>query len=256
MEQHDLREPHDARFPELSKGDFIAFMYIRDDLRAHDVGLYESKWFDYRFMTPIEATMAFIDTFGRISREIYTAEIDMDKAQHVRWPTGVNVLDRVLDASLPEKKARSAKWRFSCFWRARACADATGMPYEVYIESVIRTRMRAWARAEIPTAAQLYGRIDVEKALDFWAGLQEAKMHYATHYGYLPANYCGTAPQTAYARYLVEEAQKRQQSDLLLRQMIEDDKLSPTGLRDVVGEAEFQRIIDTRLQPAFVSARM
>ena len=254
LEHNDLRTPHDEQFPELSKGDFITHKFIRTDLRAHDLGLYQSKWFDYRFMTPIEATLVFIDAMGKASQRIYAADIDMEKAQHIRWPTGANVLERLLNERLPEKESKAAKARFSGFWRARACADATGMPYTVYVESVIRTRMRAWARAEIPTATQLYNRIDVEKAMARWDELQRSSIHYSDHYAYLPANYRGTAPQVDYTRYLIGEARKRQLSDVLLRQMIEDDKLSPAGLQAEVGAAEFKRIVETRTQNAFVSA--
>ena len=240
FDQIDLRAVHDERYPDVSTGDALTYKFVAQDLRAYDRMLYDSKWFDYRFMTPIEATCAFIDAFGVVGKRIYSRELDMERAAHITYPTRHNVLRKLLGEKPVDKH------RFSAFWKARACADATGMPYEIYIESVITTRMRAWSHTNLPLPSQLTHQIDVEKALKRWEELQASRMHYAEHFAYMPENYRGTAEQASYTSFLVEQARKRSQPDLVIRQMIENDKIAIPALRAEIGEAEYLRIVETR----------
>ncbi|MBB2684371.1 UNVERIFIED_ORG: hypothetical protein GGD47_001948 [Rhizobium etli] len=79
-----------------------------------------TRWFDYRFMSPIEATMAF----GRY----YTAGV----RRYVRTHINRDLSDTVSGIKSGLPTARAA-W-FTALWRARARTDAIFVPYDLLID--------------------------------------------------------------------------------------------------------------------------
>jgi hypothetical protein len=110
----------------------------RKDLRI-ERELNRKKWFDYRFMSPMEATLQFREIFQDVYRRKYSINIDSGEADQ---KTGVS------------KKLSRAD--LTSFWRARQFADSLGVTYEVFLEAAFQALIRrGWER--LPHVNQLYG---------------------------------------------------------------------------------------------------
>lgn len=78
------------------------------------------RWFDYRFMSPLEATMQFGQHYIAGLRRYVSRNFDMGLAEAVSGTkTGV-----------PSERAR---W-FTALWRARARTDAIFVPYDLLVD--------------------------------------------------------------------------------------------------------------------------
>lgn len=92
------------------------------------------RWFDYRFMSPIEATMAFGQHYTAGLRRYVSRHIDVELAGKV---TGVK-------SGVP---AARAEW-FTKLWRARVRTDAIFVPYDLLIDfsfDFASRRKRYWS---------------------------------------------------------------------------------------------------------------
>lgn len=214
-----IQTPSSEDYPDLCLGDLITHL-VPDKLKAFDRELYQTKWWDYRFSTPFEATVAYIDTFGQEARKVYSRDIDSERAQHIHVVTGQKVVEGFM------RNEGKAKEAFSGFWRGRQVADALGMPYETYIYEAISQRMRRWQRAYLPKPSQIYQESDVERVSTRWNELTASRIHYAEHHAYLAQNYQGAPIQKAYCDYLVDRAGKTGDMIMTLVDMVEADRIS------------------------------
>ncbi|MER8862535.1 hypothetical protein NKI19_02285 [Mesorhizobium sp. M0751] len=99
--------------------------------REHE--LLTKKWFDYRFLSPLDATLLFGEIYRKALRAFVRANIDRELSEHVN---GVK-------AAPPSEPAG---W-FTQLWMARQRADELGLPYDEFMEfsfhfSGRRTRSR------------------------------------------------------------------------------------------------------------------
>jgi hypothetical protein len=212
-----IQIPKIEDYPDLSVYDFITHTFVPNKLQAFDKELFGIKWWDYRFMSPCEATMNYIDTFGQESRKIYSRDIDSVVAQHI----GVMNKEKMLAGLM--KNEEKSKRLFSGFWRGRQVADAIGMPYSIYIYEALSQRMRRWQRAYLPSASQVYQEGDVERVAARWEELKASRVYYADHHLYLSQNYQGSSVQKAYSEYLVDRSHGNIET---LADMVEADRLS------------------------------
>lgn len=255
--------------PNFSMGDYLTFKFVPEQSRQFDRQLYESKWFDYRFMSPIEATAEFIAAYERVGRRIYARDIDYERAEHIKFMSAeeyLNILDDqaglmseakgVAQVKKVEKSIDRAKKNFAGHWRARSVADAIGMPYDAFIDSMMSYRM-AWegsvvwrksngdAKPRKPTIAQptqLYNESDVNKTIERWAEMQVSRIWYAEHHAYMPENWRAAPAQIDYTSYLLERA-RGAHFDKTVIGMLNNDKIAPQGVRHVLGDVEYQRLI-------------
>lgn len=124
--------------------------------------LHQTKWFDYRFISPMEATHQFRDAYSEIYRRKYATTISTEEAE---TRTGVR--------AGPAFRRRT---ELTSFWRARQAADLYGLPYKVFIEVVFDQLIRrGWER--FPHVNQLYAEQNLERtyiaAAAYWEELQE-----------------------------------------------------------------------------------
>lgn len=243
-----INTPSLEEYPDLSLDDILA-MFVDEKHRDHDRALFATKWWDYRMMTPTEATLAYIDAFGVEVRKIYARDIDYERAQHIHVVTGASVRKGLLEN---EQKAKRA---FAGFWRGRQVADALGMPYDVYTAEVLNSRMRYWAnvkvqdrkgkwRTKLPTATQLYGERDVERVQARWEELQASRVFYSEHHAFLPQNYVGAPVQDAYFAYLAERAGRSSNRIAMLADMVEHDRLPVEYLHQHVEQGICEKVLD------------
>ena len=111
--------------------------------------LLTKKWFDYRFLSPLEATLQFGAAYREGVRKYVHKNLDRDLAQRVE---GVSV-------ALPSAPTST----FTQLWAARQRADEFCIPYEEFIEfsfAFAAGRKRQMA----PTPIQLHANPTTEYA--------------------------------------------------------------------------------------------
>jgi hypothetical protein len=139
---------------------------------AREGALYHSKWFAYRFMTPVEATLLFGARYV-VERQAYIRRnVDRDTSERAtpfRFTCG-----------LPSRP----NGLFTKLWEARQFADRLTIPYEMYLTfcfrfAEARTRRCAPQPEQLkPTAAsEAVWRSELEKFIeaefDFWVDRAE-----------------------------------------------------------------------------------
>jgi hypothetical protein len=134
----------------------------RKDLES-ERKLHQSKWFDYRFISPMEATHQFRVVFSEIHQRKYAQNIETEKAKTRIGVRGGPAFQR--------------KTELTSFWRARQTADTYGLPYKVFIEVAFEHCIRGgWKR--LPHINQLYGKASIKNILiaaaKYWEEFQHS----------------------------------------------------------------------------------
>jgi hypothetical protein len=168
--------------------------WIKNEWVQVETALYRGKWFDYRFMNPVQATYLYAHEFVKAYRQAYASNIDTGTAQFVK-PLDVEkmfvepvMLDRQVDEpddkfakriTQHQKKIAAHKMRTVGIWRGRMVADAMGMPYPVYLEFAFHWSLRYWQQRHLPRPQQLYSDLVVERATISWEERQGAEFFYS-----------------------------------------------------------------------------
>lgn len=225
------------RVPTL-ENDYFAHNYINKKFQAFDLELYKSKWFDYRFMTPLQATRAYIDQWGAIYRRIYAREFDRQTAEYIKPLDWDHIRRRLTQGD----KKTSAHLAFTGCWRGRQIADALGMPYEIYIDLALTYRMRRWKQRHMPQPHHLYHEFDVEKVQNRWIELQSSSLYLAEHPAYMVQNYQGVESQNDYHEWLFAQAGKRSNPPELIARFIDEDRLPLDKVRARFDDDQFELV--------------
>lgn len=110
---------------EMKRKRLADLLWMARNIKREDItrerNLLTSKWFDYRFLSPLEATELFVEAYRAQYKIEFTREIDRSHADAV---DGVR-----LEQLYNDPKMRTQ------IWRARQRADETGMPYDVYMQA-------------------------------------------------------------------------------------------------------------------------
>lgn len=199
--------------------DAVAIRFIPTKIYEHEVGLFASKWFDYRHLTPVQATRLYIDVYGDIYRQVFAQFFDSRVAEFIK-PLS---LDRVL-AGLGQADPK-AKGQFKACWRGRQVADGIGMPYATYLQLAFRHRLRAWQRPYMPQPQHLYHEFDVEKTVERWQEMIKSELFVAEHPAYLVQNYQGHQHQNDHHEWLFTLAQLRPEPGYVLADFVARDLL-------------------------------
>jgi hypothetical protein len=226
----------DAPRVDTLENDFYASSVIPKKYADWDLELFQTKWFDYRMMTPLQATKAYIDAYVGVYRRIFAREFDHERAQYI---TPLNFDS--LRAGILQGRTRD-KTKFVGAWHGRQIADALGMPYAEYIDAVMTQRMRRWKQNYMPQPQHLYHEYDVEKAQEKWEEMKLGRLYVAEHHAYLVQNYEGAAHQDQYHEYLFMMAEKRNNPAMVLAQCIDNDQLPPEKVFHRVGSEQYERV--------------
>lgn len=211
------------------ENDYIMSNYIKKEWQDWDgpsADGWKLKWFDYRHMTPLQATIAYMEAYGGVYKRIYAREFDREKAEFIN---PINI-DGILAALRPggqsdAKKVTKAKKQLIGCWRGRQIADRLTIPYDIYIDLAFTFRMRRWQQNNMPQPQQLYHMITVEKIAERWEELQASRLYLAEHSCYLVQNYQDLPQQNAYHEWIFTQAKKRQNPAEFLARMIEEHVL-------------------------------
>lgn len=211
---------------ETLENDYIVSNFISKEFQEFDRAGWSSKWFDYRHMTTLQATHAYIEAYGGIYRRIYAREFDRERAEHIR-PINFDLVLAALrpNAQADEKKVKKAKMQLVGCWRGRQVADAIGCPYDVYIDLAFTYRMRRWKQNQMPQPQHLYHEYDVEKIVARWEELQASRLYLAEHSAYLVENYQDLPQQNAYHEWLFKQAELRSNPHEFVARFIEEHRL-------------------------------
>lgn len=213
------------RCPTL-ENDYIVSNFIKTEFQEFDRMGWGLKWFDYRHMTTLQATHAYMEAYAGVYKRIYAREFDRDRAEHIK-PLNFDLIMSALrpGAQADEKKITKAKKQLVGCWRGRQVADMLGMPYDVYLDCVMTYRMRAWQQNQMPQPQQLYHRIDVEKTAERWEELQASRLFLAEHSAYLVENYQDLPQQNDYHEWLFKQAKLRANPAEFIGRFIEEHLL-------------------------------
>ena len=169
----------------------VASKLDRADL-ALERQLHGSKWFDYRFVTPKQATLIFKAAYQKVYREKYADNIDTEEAEGV---TGIDTSD------FAGTKQPTA------FWRARQFADALGVPYDIFCEAAFGNLLRSWKR--IPYINQLYGKKNEQRiaraVYDYWTEWRTTRLMCSRLPQYREESFRNLPAQIEHRNWVIQE---------------------------------------------------
>lgn len=111
----------------LENNMIAASSITRTDL-ALERELHQTKWFDYRFISPMEATHQFRVAYSEIYRRMYARNISTE--------------DAMTRSGVRAGPAFQCRTELTSFWRARQTADSYGLPYIIFIDVAMETLTR------------------------------------------------------------------------------------------------------------------
>ncbi len=113
---------------------------IQSDIIAKERNLLTQKWFDYRFMSPVDATLLFIECYNKSYKNHWRRHFDVGESEkrHGLKPGELPRDPRTLTS----------------IWLARQFADSLSVPYERFFEVVFPLWIDAGQR--LPRPNQLY----------------------------------------------------------------------------------------------------
>lgn len=228
-DQHDFMS-HDLSTEHM---DSLAYRRINKKWMDFERGLFKSKWFDYRFLHPVESTMLYMESFGAIYRRFYAQTMDSKAAEHISVPRGNDFL---------EDSDKNNSRILGC-WRGRQIADALGMPYDIYINLAMEKRLRYWQKKRLPRPHQLYSEIIVEKMPELWKERQMIKLHYSALHNYRNESYNDYNWQNDHHEWLFHQANMRGDQALFLAGFIKGKLLPVEKVKSRVGVEVFEKIL-------------
>lgn len=130
--------------------DLLALERIPEGLRKGEPALYATKWWNYRVIHPVRATLMFAEYYRRAYLRVCQKRIATSEVSQIRVFQGENPLKEA-----PEK--------VTGFWKGRRAADELGIPYRFYCHNALEaSEYLDWtylARPEDLTNSALVTRI-------------------------------------------------------------------------------------------------
>jgi hypothetical protein len=180
--------------------------------------LHTSKWFDYRFMSPWEATEKFVKDYQAVFCEQWRKNMDRDEAALKRAVAGSGLDD-----------ARE----FTSFLRARQLADELGVPYRFFIDAAMNKLLRDGYK-KLPRPNQLYGTAVKERVIiavsETWQEYLEAKFQVSAAPQYrneVAVEHGDQAARKAHQDHVVRELKNRREKPYLIARACFVDRVLP-----------------------------
>lgn len=157
--------------------------------------LYETKWFDYRFMSPLQATRFFAEAYTKAYRDQYARETDTAEAAN---KTGTRA-----------RNWESSRREFTSFWAARQFADTLGVPYDFFLSRAMKVLLRR-GYTRIPRPNQLYAGktlplIANDVVLEWTSWTSTGRLVISDLPQYHIDQHRGFAAQSAHQKWVVEQ---------------------------------------------------
>lgn len=215
--------------------DLLAYRHVQKKYLAFERMLTNTRWFDYRFLHPVEATKLYVEAYEREYRAAYAATYSTLNAPYIRV---VGWSDMMADMEIKRMKEL-----FAGFWRGRQHADVLGMPYDLYIRLAFKERLRFWKRRYMPNPTMLYSELIVERVGELWKERQSARLYVGDHQNYRLHRYIGSRAQNDHHEWLFAQAQLRSNPPYQLARFIQDELLPEEKVKIRLGQESFERVL-------------
>lgn len=192
----------------VERYDEMAHVGIRKIWQQMELSLFTSKWFDYRFMHPSEATYLYAHHWERVYRRFYKMNVDAQRADVIKVFNKSNIFKD--KANLPG------------LWRGRQHADGLGIPYDLYITLAFKENLRFWNRSHLPRPQHCYSGRVIEAIQQAWPEHQAANLFYSRLPTYHNDNYAETNEQKAHHEWLMDQAGRRAAPAWVLGKFVKD----------------------------------
>lgn len=203
---------------------------VRSEWVQIEGALYTGKWFDYRFMTPVQATYLYAHEYKKAFQRAFRTNISVRTAQFVKPWKSVDVFHE------PPQTV-------SGLWRGRQTADAMGMPYDVYLTLAFEWNLRYWRQKYLPRPQQMYSDLVTDRAAESWEEHQGGRLYYSRHENYLNRNYAGLQSQNDHHEWLFLQASKRRDAARTLGQFLVEELIMPEKIEARYGAGVKERAL-------------
>lgn len=171
-----------------------------------------TKWFDYRFLTPLDATLQFVKDYQFVFRNMWKSNFDVATANLKRGTAEMGLF--------------ANRREFSTFWNARVYADALGVRYRFFIITTMEAALRRGKWKRLPRPGQLWNKPDCIAAVKAkWEEELGGCQAVSALAHYLPENYLGLPHQLDHQRHALRVAKKRSNLMRTLGSYIDIDRL-------------------------------
>jgi hypothetical protein len=140
-----------------NKVNIEAVMSLGADVVREERDLYTTKWFDYRFLSPTEATELFRIEYKKAFKLGWRTYQDRNEAE---FKSGLFEMPNFRKPS--DKDTIKLKREYTSLWRARQGADALGVPYDFLIRETIDALMASGRCQTMPRPNQIAGALTRE----------------------------------------------------------------------------------------------
>jgi hypothetical protein len=216
-----------------SKSLLLAAERIRPASLALESRLMTLKWYDYRFMSPMDATLLFGELYQKQFQATIARVVDRGLAQNVR---GIDMTKIMTD-----------KRQFTALWNARQRADELGIRYAEYLQFCF-TFATDVQRKALPQPSQLYfseasKAAWLAKLMKFWperlyeglAKVDDLPQYRLEAFRNLPA-------QRGYRQFILDRAEggKKRLRDVIIVHSVEKRQLPIRQFGLLVGRERFR----------------
>jgi len=206
----------------LLECDALALKFIPINLLQEEAELNETKFWDYRFMHPTQATQHYAECYAAALKRAVSRRTDLWVGLMMKG------LKKPVIFELPARAITG-------FWRGRQMADRIGCPYDFYCEHAMQFADKA-RMTFLPSSSQMYTRTVperlkglpslVEYIVERWVARTSHSSFYATDDAYLAENYVEGQEQIRYLNYLFSKIKGSSYPEGVLATILEKGQVS------------------------------
>ena len=190
----------DFSFEEL---EYRTITNFKEPVRKFEADLYNTKWFDYVRLHPLQATYYFAECY----RHLYTR---YSKQYFGEEKVGVKQLDFL------QSREKTA------FWSARISADKIGVPYLWFISKAFEHQLESGAfKNRLPRPCHLVTPDDLPIFAEMWKRERSGNvLSMSADPFFCAKRWQGTPEQTRYEDFLVQQVKHRSTKRFVLATLV------------------------------------
>lgn len=210
--------------------DFMTATMVGNDRLKHEKVLFQSKWFDYRFMHPYQATLKYAEEYTPAFRYHYCRAFGYEKGKYFR--------------PLKKSFAELDKAVLTGLWRGRQVADAIGMPYKEFITVAFEKRLRHWKQRYMPRPFHLYGEQQTELVVDRWDEMCRSKLYRSRMPELHNDNYDNLPIQNDHHDWLFEQVDHMASGETTLKNLVVDGWMPIEKIKSRYGQDKYNAVCE------------
>lgn len=194
---------------------------------AAERALAQTKWFDYRFLSPVDATLKFVGDYQRAFR--------------VKWKE-INSEEAELKRGIASGGLWHNRKEFKEFWNARFHADSLGIDYYIYCSTNMERALRRAKQTRLLRPGQMRSEDCVRAVTERWEEELAGSRWLSELPHYREENYCALPDQIAHQEHVAQTARKRSNPRIALAAAINGARVLPTNRAEEMLGTERVRI--------------